>query len=306
MTTAFNRPTAPELTAADQIQLAEWNRTDVEFDSEKRVHDLFDEQALRTPEKTAVICRDQSLTYASLRKRAQQLARRLNKLGVGPETVVAISMERSLDMMVALLGTLSAGAAYLPVDPAFPQERVGFMLQDSDARVILTQRSLKDRLGDSSAVVACLDEPGFDDDATDAFETLAANAPASSLAYLIYTSGSTGTPKGVMVEHRNVVNFFTAMDSVVGADNGVWLAVTSISFDISVLELLWTLARGFTIVLQASDDSLGTTGDYSIEAQIKRHRVTHLSMHADARQGTHSIARDAIGNEAARKIVPLR
>ena len=276
MTTAFNRPAAPELTAADQIRLAEWNRTEVEFDAGKRVHDLFDEQALRTPEKTAVICRDQSLTYARLRERAQRLARHLHKLGVGPETVVAISMERSLDMMVALLGTLSAGAAYLPVDPAFPPERVGFMLQDSDARVILTQQSLKDRLGDSSAVVVSLDEPAFDEDANDEFETLASSAPSSSLAYLIYTSGSTGTPKGVMVEHRNVVNFFTAMDSVVGAGQGVWLAVTSISFDISVLELLWTLARGFTIVLQTSEDSLGTTGDYSIEAQIKRHRVTHF------------------------------
>jgi amino acid adenylation domain-containing protein len=276
MTTAFYGATAASMTASDQGRLAEWNRTDAEFDSEKRVHDLFDQQALRTPEKTAVICRDQFLTYAGLRNRAQQLARRLRNLGVGPETIVAISMERSLDMMVAMLAVLNAGGAYLPLDPAFPPERVAFMLKDSGARVILTQRRLKNRLAGSGAIVVSLDESGLDRDATDASETLASASPASSLAYLMYTSGSTGTPKGVMVEHRNVMNFFAGMDRVIGTEAGVWLAVTSISFDISVLELLWTLGRGFTVVLQTGKNGLAATGDYSIAAQITRHRVTHF------------------------------
>ena len=271
MPTTIDKIAAASSTGADQGQLAEWNRTDVAFDSAKRVHDLFDEQALATPEKTAVICRDQSLTYAGLRERAERLSRHLRKLGVGAETVVAISMERSLDMIVAMLAVLKAGGAYLPLDPAFPRERVAFMLNDSGAHVVLTQRSLKDHLADSGAVVVSLDEAGID-----GYVTLVPEPSAFSLAYLIYTSGSTGTPKGVMVEHRNVVNFFAAMDRIVGIDAGIWLAVTSISFDISVLELLWTLGRGFTVVLQSGEDGLAASGDYSIASQIVRHRVTHF------------------------------
>ena len=273
MPTTIDKIAAASSTGADQGQLAEWNRTDVAFDSAKRVHDLFDEQALATPEKTAVICRDQSLTYAGLREKAERLSRHLRKLGVGAETVVAISMDRSLDMIVAMLAVLKAGGAYLPLDPAFPRERVAFMLNDSGAHVVLTQRSLKDHLADSGAVVVSLDEAGIDDDG---YVTLVPEPSAFSLAYLIYTSGSTGTPKGVMVEHRNVVNFFAAMDRIVGIDAGIWLAVTSISFDISVLELLWTLGRGFTVVLQSGEDGLGASGDYSIASQIVRHRVTHF------------------------------
>ncbi|MGA9724521.1 MAG: non-ribosomal peptide synthetase, partial [Candidatus Binatus sp.] len=287
MTTSFNGTSAAPVIASDRNRLAEWNRTDVEFDSGKRVHDLFDEQARRTPEKTAVICRDQTMTFADLRKRAGHLAGRLRKLGVGPETIVAISMERSLEMMVALLAVLKAGGAYLPLDPAFPPDRVAFMLKDSATRVILTKGHLKDRMAESSAIVVDLDESDFDDDATDASEILEFDSTASSLAYLMYTSGSTGTPKGVMVEHRNVVGFFVGMDRVVGTEEGVWLAVTSISFDISVLELLWTLSRGFAVVLQTGKNGLGATGDYSIAAQIARHRVTHF-------QCTPTLARSLI------------
>jgi amino acid adenylation domain-containing protein len=276
MTIAFNDTTTSP-SASDLRRLFEWNRTEVPFDSSKCVHDLFDEQVRRSPGKTAVICRDQTLTYSVLHRKAEQLAPRLRKLGVGPETTVAVSMERSTDMVVALLGILKAGGAYLPLDPAFPAERVAFMLKDSSARVILTNGSPKekDRLAESGAVVVSLDESD-PDDAIAPPEALAGNSTSSSLAYLMYTSGSTGTPKGVMVEHRNVVNFFAGMDQVIGTEAGVWLAVTSISFDISVLELLWTLTRGFTVVLQTGKNGLAATGDYSIAAQIARHGVTHF------------------------------
>jgi amino acid adenylation domain-containing protein len=276
-TIPFDGTTAVSLTASDHSRFDGWNRTEVEFDCGKLVHDLFDQQALQTPDKIAVVCRDQALTYAGLRKMADRLALHLRKLGVGPETIVAICMERSLDMMVALMGVLKAGGAYLPLDPTFPPDRVAFMLKDSDARVILTQLRLKNRLGDSRAIVVSLDEADLDHYTTDLAETAASNSPAAySLAYLMYTSGSTGTPKGVMVEHRNVLNFFAGMDRVVGIEEGVWLAVTSISFDISVLELLWTLCRGFTVVMQTGRNGLAATGDYSIQSQIARHRVTHL------------------------------
>ena len=275
------------MTATDRDRLIEWNRTDVAFESDKCIHDLLEAQALRIPEKTAVICRDNALTYRALWEKVRRLATHLRGLGVKPETVVAIMMDRSLDMMVAMLAVLKAGGAYLPLDPAFPAERVALMLKDSDARVILTQSNYKDRLAASSATVIAVDQFEFDGEGTDSAETVASSQQASSLAYLIYTSGSTGTPKGVMVEHRNVVNFFAAMDRVVGTEAGVWLAVTSISFDISVLELLWTLSRGFTVVLQTGRNGLAATGDYSIQAQIVRHRVTHF-------QCTPTLARSLI------------
>jgi amino acid adenylation domain-containing protein len=264
------------MSSKDEVTLLEWNRTDVEIESDKCIHDLLEAQALRTPEKIAVICRDNWLTYVELHRKARRLADHLREAGVGPETVVAILMDRSLDTLVALLGVLKAGGAYLPLDPAFPAERIAFMLKDSDARVILTQSNLKHRVVDASALVICLDEFDFGDDAPAPAEAVASGQSASSLAYLMYTSGSTGAPKGVMVEHRNVVNFFAAMDRVAGTEPGVWLAVTSISFDISVLELLWTLARGFTVVLQIVEDGLDAAGDYSIAAQMRRHRVTHF------------------------------
>ncbi|MGC2304755.1 non-ribosomal peptide synthetase [Candidatus Binatus sp.] len=264
------------MTSQDKARLAEWNLTDVEFESDKCVHDLIEAQAFLTPGKTAVICRDRSLTYRDLWEKARRLAIHLRGLGVGPETIVAIMMDRSLDMMVALIGVLKAGGAYLPLDPAFPAERIAFMLKDSDARVALTHSSYRNRLAESPATVIALDDFDFDDERTYSREMPTNIQPASSLAYLIYTSGSTGTPKGVMVEHRNVISFFAGMDRVIGVEQGVWLAVTSISFDISVLELLWTLSRGFTVVLQTGKNGLAATGDYSIAAQIARHRVTHF------------------------------
>jgi amino acid adenylation domain-containing protein len=264
------------MTSSDKDLLTAWNDTDVEFESDKCIHDLLEAQERRTPEKIAVICRDRSLTYRALWEEVRRLAIRLRGLGVGPESVVAIMMDRSLDMIVALLSVLKAGGAYLPLDSAFPAERIAFMLKDSDARVVLTRSSLKDRVAGSGAKVISVDEADSADDGTSSSETPASDQSSSSLAYLMYTSGSTGTPKGVMVEHRNVVNFFAAMDRVIGSEAGVWLAVTSISFDISVLELLWTLARGFTVVLQILEDGLEGSGEYSVASQIRRHRATHF------------------------------
>ena len=275
------------MTSQVKARLAEWNRTDVKYESDKCVHDLLEAQALKTPDRIAVICRERSLTYRALWEKVRELAIHLRGLGVGPETIVAIMMDRSLEMIVALLGVLKAGGAYLPLDPAFPAERVAFMLKDSEARVVLTQNGYKSRLAESPGRVITLDEFDFDNERTGLGGTLTNDQSASSLAYLIYTSGSTGTPKGVMVEHRNLVNFFAGMDKVVGIEPGVWLAVTSISFDISVLELFWTLARGFTVVLQTGKNGLAAVGDYSIAAQIVHHGVTHF-------QCTPTLARSLI------------
>jgi amino acid adenylation domain-containing protein len=270
-------PTKPidVLGAETKRLLAEWNRTELEIDSWKPIHQLFDRQAARTPDKTAVVCRERSLTYKELEQGAGRLAGDLQSLGVGPESVVAVCLERSLEMIVAMWGVLKAGGAYLPLDPSFPGSRIDFMLRDSGARVVLTQPELRARFQDSTAAVKCVDilSDGAESRESARYE---ARAHADNLAYLIYTSGSTGTPKGVMVEHRNVVNFFCGIDRAIGSKPGVWLAVTSISFDISVLELLWTLTRGFTVIVQAEEDKLASSGPYSVAEQIERFGVTHL------------------------------
>src|SRR5271163_3934646 len=159
------------MTSKDRDLLLEWNRTEVALESDKCIHDLLEAQALRTPEKTAVICRDNALTYRALWDKVRRLATHLRGLGVKPETIVAIMMDRSLDMMVAMIAVLRAGGAYLPLDPTFPAERVALMLKDSDARVILTQSNYKDRLATLSATIIAVDQFEFDGERTDSTET---------------------------------------------------------------------------------------------------------------------------------------
>lgn len=238
----------PLLTAAEKKQaLVEWNGAPVDYPRERTLPELFAAQVERTPNAVALVFDEQELTYAELNARAERLAAQLRQHPVGPDTLIGICVERSLEMMVGLLAIHKTGSAYVPLDPTYPKERIAFMLQDSQAPVLVTQLSLLPTLPAHQAAVVCVDSPA---------SAVANHAPATrsaakpeNIAYVLYTSGSTGNPKGVMVTHRNVVNFFAGMDRTLGADAGVWLAVTSISFDISVLELFWTLARGFKVVL---------------------------------------------------------
>jgi natural product biosynthesis luciferase-like monooxygenase protein len=257
----------PLLDPREQAQLLiEWNDTARPI-SAKTTHELFEEQAARTPDATAVVFRDRALTYRDLNRRANHLAGRLRAAGVAPEAVVGVFVDRSLEMIVALLGVLKAGGAYLPLDPAFPQERLAWMVEDAGARVLVTQAHLAAALPRHQANVLSVDLCA---EAVGSDENVEGGARPEDLAYMIFTSGSTGRPKGVMVEHRNVVNFFAGMDEYLGErSTGTWLAVTSISFDISVLELFWTLARGFKVVIQeelvkaaaSADDSAPRASD---------------------------------------------
>jgi natural product biosynthesis luciferase-like monooxygenase protein len=243
------------LSEAEQRQLlVEWNATEATYDRTRCIHHLFEEQVGRTPNKTAIHFGDQQITYAELNRRSNQLAHYLQDRGVRAETLVGIHMERSIDLMVGLLGILKAGGAYVPLDPTYPEKRISFMVEDAAAPVLLTEEQFVEELALHDAQVVCIDRDWS------AIASRSSENPTPALSpdnpsYVIYTSGSTGTPKGVVVLHRNVVNFFAGMDDRIRHDPpGVWLAVTSLSFDISVLELFWTLARGFEIVIHADRD----------------------------------------------------
>lgn len=248
----------PLLDAAEQARvLTEWNATEGAWRSDACVHRLIEEQAARTPDAVALVCEDQSLTYAELDRRANQLARRLAALGVGPDVLVGLCTERSIEMMVGLLGIHKAGGAYLPLDPTYPKDRIAYMVEDAKVPVLLTQERLRGDLPPHRATVIALDADWAGSIAKEATERFDGGAEPRHLAYVIYTSGSTGKPKGVMVEHRNAVNFFAGMDAHLaepGQPAGTWLAVTSLSFDISVLELCWTLTQGFKVVIATNED----------------------------------------------------
>ncbi len=229
--------------------LVEWNDTARAVPGEACVHRLFERQVERTPDAVALVFRGQSLSYRDLDARANALAHFLRELGVAPDVPVGVCTDRSLEMMVATLAVQKAGGAYVPIDPAYPKERIALMVEDSQVPVLITQQRLLGRLPQHEARVVCLDSE-WAEIAKRPTTSLPGGAGPENLAYVIYTSGSTGRPKGVMVEHRNVSNFFAGMDErVTNTPGSVWLAVTSLSFDISVLELFWTLARGFRVVI---------------------------------------------------------
>ena len=238
------------LTDADYHKLiSEWNQTDAAYDSDACMHTLISDQAVQRPDEIAVVYEDKQLTYQELDQRSNQLARHLQSLGVGPDVIVGVFMDRSLDLMTTLIGIHKAGGAYLPLDPKYPSDRIAFMVEDAGVPVLMTQSALMDDLPPHKAQVVQIDGD-WSAIAQNSDTAVSSTVNSQNLAYVIYTSGSTGKPKGVMVQHGNAVNFFVGMDDRIPHDPpGTWLAVTSLSFDISVLELFWTLSRGFKVVI---------------------------------------------------------
>jgi len=213
------------------------------------LHERFEEQAARTPDATAVTFEGASLSYGELNERANRVAHVLRSHGVGPESLVALCLERSLELVVAILGVLKAGGAYVPLDPAYPPDRIAFALQDTAAAVLLTQEHLLERLPPHAARAICVDR-----DAALLAEAPttnpAAGASPENAAYVIYTSGSTGRPKGVTVEHRNVARLFTATDAWFGFGPGdTWTLLHSYAFDFSVWELWGALLYGGRLIV---------------------------------------------------------
>ncbi len=235
----------------EQLLLSDWNATARDYDR-TTIHAALEAQVAQTPDAEAVTFEGETLTYASLNQRANQLAHVLRAAGATPGTPIGLYTTRSLDLLVGALGILKAGGAYVPLDPAYPAERIAHYISDSAAPLIVTEAALAAQLPHHTAkIIRIDDDPRLAQADTD---NPVATATPDDLAYLIYTSGSTGTPKGVMVSHGNVANFFAGMDDRIDhAAGAVWLAVTSLSFDISVLELFWTLARGFKLVLAGDE-----------------------------------------------------
>ncbi|WP_193102747.1 amino acid adenylation domain-containing protein [Burkholderia sp. Z1] len=261
--------------AERNLLTVEWNRTETEFGeaAAQPLHRLFEQQVERTPDAVAAVHDDNTLTYAELNLRANRLAHRLIALGVGPDALVGVAMERSLDMIVALLAVLKAGGAYVPVDPDYPAERVRFMIEHPQLRWLLTQQHLRDALPDTEASLIVVDSSELDLD-LDAVANPAPDLNGDNLAYMIYTSGSTGRPKGALNTHRAITNRILWMQHAysLDADDAV-LQKTPFSFDVSVWEFFWPLVTGARLVFARPGGQRET--DYLAEL-IERERITTI------------------------------
>jgi amino acid adenylation domain-containing protein len=254
------------LTVTERQQLlVEWNQTQRDFPERQCLHELFEKQVERTPEAPAVVYEGRELSYGELNQQANILANYLRESGVGPEVVVGLCLERSLEMVVALLGVLKAGGAYLPLDPDYPAERLAWMMEDAQAAVLLTQAPLRENWSNSLVQIICLDSD---------WERIAAaqtsypgsSVEAENLAYIIYTSGSTGKPKGVMVEHRNITNLMWAVREQFGFRAGeVMPVIAPYVFDIFLFELFAPLVSGGTAII--------ISGQHTLEVQQLIHRL---------------------------------
>ncbi|PSB55840.1 non-ribosomal peptide synthetase, partial [Chamaesiphon polymorphus] len=239
------------LSAAERQQLlVEWNQTASQYPDDKCIHHLFEAQVEKTPDAIAVVFEDEQLTYQQLNQRANQLAHHLQSLGVKPEVLVGICVERSLAMVVGLLGILKAGGAYVPLDPSYPPERLSYMLADAGVEVLLTQQDLLASLPAHSARLVCLDTD-WDSIARASATNLSSDVAAANLAYVIYTSGSTGLPKGVQIEHQAIVWHCHNIQSVYRLESSDRvLQFASIGFDPSVEQIFVPLAVGASIVVR--------------------------------------------------------
>ena len=256
--------------------LRAWNDTALAYPRDHDLVALIEARVERTPDAKALTFGNEHLTYRQLHQRVQRMAAYLRERGVGPEVVVALYVQRSADMLVALLAILRAGGAYLPLDPGYPRERLEFMLEDAGAALIITQESLRDRMKPDGAVIISMDgdRTAIDAMPLDAPTRDAGSSDPERLAYLIYTSGSTGKPKGVGVTHRNVVNFLAGFGNQVPFGGGKTLvAVTPLSFDIAGLELFLPLTTGGHVVVATRDEAISAP---ALAALLDDASATHM------------------------------
>ncbi|MBD2726435.1 amino acid adenylation domain-containing protein [Nostoc sp. FACHB-892] len=265
----INQPLASlsMLTEVEKHQLlVEWNNTQADYPQDKCIHQLFEEQVEKTPDAVAVVFEGLQLTYRQLNQKANQLAHYLASLGVSTGVNVGIFLERGLEMLVGLLAILKAGGTYLPLDPAYPQERLTYILADAQVSILLTQQNLLTALPVNQTQILCLDKE-WENIYHQSQENLVNGNITQSLAYIIYTSGSTGKPKGVEIPHRSVVNFLISMLGKPGlTDQDTILSVTTITFDIAVLELFLPLIIGARLVIASRE--IATDGSQLLKCLV--------------------------------------
>src|SRR5205085_10912898 len=253
--------------------LSEFNDTSTVYDQPACIHQIFEQQVERTPDHIALVSDEQHLTYGELNRRANQLAHYLRALGVGPESRVAVCMERSLEMVISLLGVLKAGGAYVPVDPFYPQERINYMLRDAEAAVVLTQRHLAERVGETGLTVVCVDGE-WEQIAHRSGRNCESSVSRENLIYVIYTSGSTGLPKGAMNTHAGVRNRLLWMQQQYELnETDRVLQKTPYTFDVSGWEFFWPLLVGSRLVMARPEGHRDC--DYLNEA-IQTHGITTM------------------------------
>jgi amino acid adenylation domain-containing protein len=262
----------PLLTKAEEQQvLREWNRTQAEYSTEVCVHRLFEEQAASGPGRTAVIFEQERLTYEQLDRRANQLANYLRRLGVGPETFVGLCVERSIEMIVGILGILKAGGAYVPLDPSYPKERLVFILEDINAKVAITEERLASWVSGAVSKVVRIDSD-WGEIEKEKNESPEISVGPDNLAYAIYTSGSTGKPKGVLVTHENLVHSTAARFSYYREPVESFLLLSSFAFDSSVAGIFWTLCQGGALVLPSEGLRMDLP---QLTRLIRENRISH-------------------------------
>ncbi len=264
----------PLLTPPERHQLlVEWNNTQTDYSTEWCIHELFEAQVERTPDAIAVVFEDTYLTYRELNARANQLAHHLREVGVGPEVLVGIYMERSLEMVVGILGILKAGGAYMPLDPIYPQERLAFMLTDAQVQIVLTQEELLASLPMlENSLVLCLTRD-WEEITQKSSENLSTEITTDNLAYVMYTSGSTGKPKGVMISHRGICNYLLWIQRAYPlTEKDRVLQRASFGFDVSVREIFWPLIAGAQLVM------IRAGNHYDIAYLIQLIRDQHITV----------------------------
>jgi amino acid adenylation domain-containing protein len=282
---------------AEAGELTNWNRTGTNFAGPRTVVAAFEQAARNAPETAAVVCCGQSLTYSDLDRRANQLAHYLRRLGIGPDGLSAICMDRSLEMIIGMLGVLKAGGAYVPLDPEYPAERLRLMLADSRAQVLLTQQSLLQRFStDQMPQSICLDT-GWERIASESTAPPAIQPEPENLAYCIYTSGSTGKPKAVAIEHRQIVNYLQAVSERIGLTAGHSFAfVSTFAADLGNTMLYPALCLGGTLHVIPRDLS---TKPADLAAYFERNRIDYVKI-------TPSHFASLMVDEPDRRLIPNR
>ncbi|MGB7326878.1 MAG: MupA/Atu3671 family FMN-dependent luciferase-like monooxygenase, partial [Rubripirellula sp.] len=291
---AFDEPAANlgrlSLSSAESVAVIQRrNETHRVYDRQATVDGEFVAQAAKTPGDVALVCGDRQWTYAELADRVGQVAAALQARGVCHGDRVGIATSRSLDMVAALFAVMKVGGTYVPLDLEFPASRIEFMIADADLRCIVVDSASVTRLPICDTPLLDVDSINADGNALDRSVSV-----ASDLAYVIYTSGSTGLPKGVTVSHRNVMNFFAGMDVVIpdatpeSCPSRTWLAVTSLSFDISVLELLWTVCRGFKVILHDTPSRIASADRHRVLAHQVKFGLFYFSSSAGSNQSESS------------------